>query len=49
MSESEMQAELERLRAENASSRAKTRGGLTSKGSGKEGSLYTADNFFLMN
>ena len=42
MSESEMHAELERLRAENAQLKSKDKGGLTLKVSEKVGSLYTA-------
>ena len=42
MSESEMQAELERLRAENAQLKRKDKGGLTLKVSEKGGSLCTA-------
>ena len=42
MSESEMQAELERLRAENAQLKSKDKGGLTLKVSGKGGSLCMA-------
>jgi hypothetical protein len=42
MSESEMQAELERLRAENAQLKSKDKGGLTLKGARKAASLCMA-------